>query len=350
MIHSKSEDSAYFVLSKSRVLDAYTDLKDKSDFVSYSMKTNREVGQVLEEETDCLFSLHTIQSVEVLKDKSRIWFFSQGWSREDLDLLFEEGIRKYVVDNEKDLDLLIEYIKDKDEDIELLIRMRLKENTIHKGKHYVFGMYSQTVNERIVSLKDNKNITKIGIHFHRKTQNISEWSLKYEFESVISDEILDIIDYVNIGGGLPAKYKNYRAEILERIFSKIKEFKDFLHEKGIKMIVEPGRYIAAPSVKLKCKIKNIYNNNIIVNCSVFNSDTDAFISHLRLLVEGELEEGKGEPYTIKGCTPDSIDIFRYKVWLNNPEIGDTIIFLNAGAYNFATDFCNLPKLETKIEK
>ena len=104
--------------------------------------------------------------------------------------------------------------------------------------------------------------------------------------------------------------------------------------------------MAAPSIKLIATIKNIYNNNIILNCSVYNSSLDTFISHIRLEVENELN--KGTPYTIKGQTPCSMDIFRYRVFLNNPKEGDKITFLNAGAYNFTSDFCSLKKLETEI--
>jgi len=114
------------------------------------------------------------------------------------------------------------------------------------------------------------------------------------------------------------------------------------------MIIEPGRYIAAYAVKLETNIKSIYDNNIIIDCSVYNAAMDTFVAHIRLLVEGEVEEGNGEAYTIKGCTPDSMDIFRYRVFLKKPNVGDKVVFLNAGAYTYTTDFCNLPKLETVI--
>ena len=73
---------------------------------------------------------------------------------------------------------------------------------------------------------------------------------------------------------------------------------------------------------------------------------DTFVVPIRLLVEGELENGTA--YTIKGCTPDSTDVFRYRVYLDMPKIGDKIVFRNAGAYTYTTDFCNLEKLETVV--
>ena len=51
---------------------------------------------------------------------------------------------------------------------------------------------------------------------------------------------------------------------------------------------------------------------------------------------------------LQGITPCSMDLFRYRVYLKNPKIGDELIFLNAGAYNFTTDFCDLEKLKVEI--
>jgi ornithine decarboxylase len=114
------------------------------------------------------------------------------------------------------------------------------------------------------------------------------------------------------------------------------------------MIIEPGRFIAAPSIKLECEIINVYDNNIIVNASVYNAAMDTFVAHIRLLVEDESEDSSFR-YVIKGFTPDSLDIFRYSVYLNKePKVGDKIVFLNAGAYNYSSNYFNLDKIKTVI--
>ena len=117
---------------------------------------------------------------------------------------------------------------------------------------------------------------------------------------------------------------------------------------GIKTIIEPGRFLAGPSTKLETEILTIYDNNIVVDASIYNGALDTLLIPTKLLVEDELEEGK--QFVIKGCTPCSMDIFRYDVKLKNPKIGNKIVFLNAGAYNFSTDFCNLQKLDVVIIK
>ena len=67
------------------------------------------------------------------------------------------------------------------------------------------------------------------------------------------------------------------------------------------------------------------------------------------MVEGEIGKEKGQPFVIKGISPCSMDLFRYRVYLGaEPKVGDELVFLNAGAYNFSTDFCDLDKIETEI--
>ncbi len=341
-------NSPRFILSKSELKNQLEKAYELGDQVSYSFKTNYEIGKLLEESSSCHFSVHSLQAVNELKHPERIWFFAQAWNKTEIEQLLNQGVTSFVVDNEKDLNLLL---KNLNQEINLLLRMRLKENTVHTGKHFVFGFPTKKINELISKLKPNKNINQLGIHFHRKTQNVSEWSLKEELKDSLTKETLEKISFVNIGGGLPSIYKNYRLEAINSIFEKIKELKQWLNQKNIKVIVEPGRFIAAPAIKLEVEVKNIYNNNIIINASVYNSAMDTFIANIRLNVEEETNPQEGKPFTIKGSTPDSLDIFRYRVFLKNqPKIGDKITFLNAGAYNFSTEFCKLPKIPTEITK
>ena len=161
----------------------------------------------------------------------------------------------------------------------------------------------------------------------------------------MSPENLESLDFINIGGGIPGKYKNTNDLAINLIFIKIKELK---HSINAELILEPGRYIASHSIVLECLITAIQGKTIFVNCSIFNGALDTIISNIKLLVKGEIE--KGEKWTIKGCSPASDDIFRYEVYLENPKKGDVICFLNAGAYNFHSDFCSLEKIHTIINQ
>lgn len=340
---------AKFILSKSKLHEQYQKLKSAGLTVSYSVKTNPTIVSILEEETDCFFSVHSSSGIAHVKDKSRIWFLADSWNVDEIRELVNEGVFRFIVYNRNDLDVLQSFLKDNNTKIDLLLRTKLKENSIFTEKYFVFGMNAKEINELIPMLKDNNNIMRLGIHFHRKTQNVSEWSLKYELSNILNKDTLKSINLINIGGGLPVMYRNTSDNALPGIFKKINELKSWLDSLGIETIIEPGRFLSGPAVKLETHVKNIEGKNITVNCSVYNSSMDTLIVPIKLFVDGETSENKsGVRYTIKGCTPCSLDIFRYSAILDEKKIGDKITFLNAGAYNFHTNFCGLDILETKI--
>ncbi len=356
-----------FIISKKVVLEKYNEIKQLADVVSYSSKTNPLITNILEYNTSSMFSVHLFNELKNIKDKSRIIFLAQAWTYELINNLICKGIKWFVVDNESDLDILIEFLRNNTNEsiqkINLLLRLRLKENTVRTEKHFVFGMYSNVINKRINEISKDKllreKIHTLGAHFHRKTQNMAEWNLVYELENDLTEQTLDLIDVINIGGGLPSEYANTNTKVIHIIKNKILELRKFLNNKSIKLMIEPGRVISAPSTRLITEIIGIYDNNIIVNASVYNTDLDALIVPVKLKVKDEyfkeetdieIEKKKKniQAYTIKGMTPCSLDLFRYRVYLEKKKIGDKIIFLNAGAYNFSSEFCNLKQLESEI--
>ncbi|MAH42254.1 decarboxylase [archaeon] len=341
--------NAKFVLSRSKLLEQYNKITDIGT-VSYSVKTNPIAAQILEKETDCMFCIHTENELEYVKDTKRIWFLAESWTLEQIEKLYSLGIRNFAIHNKNDLNKLIEFMEHVEEKINLLLRMKLREHSIFTEKYFVFGFDSKTVNELIPGLKNNDKINKLGIHFHRKSENVGEWSLKYELSNALTKETLKAIDIMNIGGGLPIKYKNISDIAITNILKKIQELKQWLSEYNIEIITEPGRFLSGPAIELVTRIINLDNKTITVNASIYNTAMDTLIVPHRLLVKGEREHKSEDikEYTIKGSTPCNLDMFRYSVFLPEMEIGDEIIFENAGAYNFATLFCNLSKLETEI--
>lgn len=341
-------NKAKFILSKKKVVEQYSKLTDLGIRVSYSYKTNNNVGHVLEEMTDSEFSIHAVAEVEDIKDKGKIWFFMQANSDEELVSLMDLGVRRFVIDNEIDLEKILVTAKTRDVVIDLLLRMKFQEHRITAGKYFIYGLPAVKVNEIISNIKDNKSVDKLGVHIHRKSQNASEWEIKDELVDSLTSESLKRLDIINIGGGLPIRYRTYTSEIMPYIFDKIKEVSEWFDGE---VYCEPGRFIAGPSVKLVCKVIQIQEGTLIVNTSIYNGVLDAHITDIRLLVDGEVaDEAEGTDYKIKGNTPTRDDIFRYKVRLKDVNVGDEIIFLNAGAYNYTTDFCSLEKLECEVRE
>ena len=338
-----------FVLSRSKVLERYEFLKELCPNISFSIKTNPEVGNILDKETDCFFSIHTPEGLGWVSDLKRVWYLAEGLEEVFFRRLLIYGIENFVIDNEADLETLLKVLGEGRWKINLLLRMRFQETTVYKGRYFLFGLTPEEINSRIPGLRENPHILKLGAHFHRKSQNTGNWNLKYMLQEMLSDKTLEVIDLMNIGGGIPIDYKNTRASNLDYIVEQVRELREWLTEKGIEMVMEPGRPLAGPPVKLEAYITSISGRHITVNASVYNTSLDTIIIPHKLLVEGELPESEeAESYIIKGCTPCSMDIFRYDVRLREPKVGDRMVFLNAGAYNFSSSFCNLERPETVV--
>ncbi len=343
---------AKFLLSKKVLKEQIEKLKSLGLKISYSYKTNREVGDILQtmpETSDIEFSIHAKEEIDMINDKNKIWFFLQAESIEEIKALFEKGINKFVVDNEIDLKILLDALNFSDKKIWLGLRMKFQEHRVGTGKYFVYGMPSKKINELLFELKNNEKIEKLGIHIHRKSQNVSEWEIKSELENSILPENFNSIHFINLGGGLPSIYKSNTEKVFKYIFGKIEEAKKFLEEKGIETYIEPGRFIAAPAVKLETEIIQIQGKNIIINTTIYNCALDTLIGNNKMLVEGELsDDEEGIYYLIKGNSPTRDDIFRYKVKLKPKKLRDKIVFLNAGAYNYTTDFFGYKKLKTEV--
>ncbi len=363
----------YFYLSVNRALEQLKVVSEVSDIVSYSFKTNPIIGEVLRDRSDVLFSVHSDRVLDRLPG-DRIIYFAQGWSPDELIGLMIKGIFRFVVDNPYDLKVFTDVVSRSDLQVRLgfkpkltlFLRMRLRERTVHTGKYFVYGFYSHEVNDLVSKVRSLPYVEHVGIHFHRKTQNLGEWYLVDEVSEGLTEDTLSQVDFIDVGGGIPSLYKNYRVEMISLVLKRIKEFKLWVNKQGIRTIVEPGRFIAAPSIKLYTYVKSVYNGNVIVNSSVYNTSPDIILFNHRPLVLGEYDEDRDvfigdDPqkvkgslpvlhrYVIKGETPDSFDIFRYKVLLPRTLTrGDELVFLNMGAYNFHTDFCNLPRIRTVI--
>jgi len=342
---------AKFILSKKKLSEQLKILEDLNLKVSYSYKTNREVGNILQEISKVDFSIHEKEELDMIKDKSRIWFFVQAESEEELEKLLKKGVKKFVIDNEVDLQRILNLIKKTKTKIDLSLRMKFQEHRINSGKYFVYGMESKIINKIIEEESQNEFIKNLGIHIHRKSQNTSEWEIKQEIEDSLTEENLKRINFLNLGGGLPTEYKSYTSKIMPYIFQKIKIAKEFLQKYNIQTYIEPGRFLAGPSIKLQTQIIQIYNKNLILNTTIYNCALDTILTGTKMLVEQELNDSQeGEYYLIKGNSPTRDDIFRYKVKLKNPKVGDKITFINAGAYNYTTDFFGYKKICTETVK
>ncbi len=336
-------ETPLFIVSKQEIISKLKELDQLFDEVYYSHKSNPFVGKLISKITHKL-SLNHINSLRDLDNKTlkNSLYYLQGESKKEIKDIVDKGLSKFIVDNENDLRNLLSVC---DPSL-LFLRVKYREHTFYTGKYFVYGMSWKKIPKIIERYKLRK--FDLGLHFHKKTQNVGEWYVIKDLFNIFNKDFLEKnIKYINLGGGIPTKYVN-SSPSLESIKKSIIEFKEEINNLNIYLISEPGRYIAAPSVRLHTKVINSYDDTLVVNASIYNAYMDTYLLHHRLPIIDEVEEGKF-CYTIKGCTLDSLDIFRYKACFEKEKgIGDEIVFLNVGAYNFHTEFNFLDRIPYKV--
>jgi len=320
-------ETPFFVFSRKIIKQQHQKLKKAFNAeILYSFKTNphSKIIRFLHE-LGCGFTICSIEELEQIRKmikNPKISFLNPGAGLSNLN------IKDVVVDSESQL----EKINKQEHNIWLRI------NTI-LDKDSLLGVSIERADEIA------KKVNLHGIHNHLKTQNTNLKLWKTNIKKLTDFAKKHKIENINIGGGFPIPYLK-KVPSLEQIADAVKPFLS-----GFSITIEPGRYIAAPSGVLLTKvrlIKKLKNKNIaILDASVYNSSMDTIIMNQELpcLVANKMDKKQTTEYVLRGCTPDSLDVFRKKVKLPKLHEGDIIAFMNAGAYTFASDFLSLKKPE-----
>jgi len=154
---------------------------------------------------------------------------------------------------------------------------------------------------------------------------------------------------LNMGGGLPVRY-TYEALRIEDIAYYVKGLlQKFMPSLPHELQIEPGRGIVGDQGIMVCRVigkaKRGEENWLYIDTGVFNGLAEA-LGGIRypfyLERDGELKE-----WTIGGVSCDSMDVVARMVPLPEPEVGDYLYILSAGAYTtvYAADFNGFPEPE-----
>jgi len=119
----------------------------------------------------------------------------------------------------------------------------------------------------------------------------------------------------------------------------LEKFKDFTNKPELHF--EPGRYFVAQSGILLSRVNSVKLNPIK---NFINVDTGfnhlarplLYQAHHRVRILGKkVENSQAQIFQVAGNICETGDILAYERKLPMPEVGDTLAFLDAGAYGFS---------------
>ncbi|MBD3331229.1 type III PLP-dependent enzyme [candidate division GN15 bacterium] len=343
LFHQPVQDSPLLLLSRSQVGRNYEALKSAMPRVDihYAVKPNNhsvilhevykrggnfdvcsagEINLVLKTGVDpgSLIHSHPIKSIG------------------EFDQAVESGVEMFVVDNPAEVDKLTRYT---DKKLKILIRYRVHLNTqAVVNLQYKFGCTTDEV------LPLAKKVIQCGhevygLCFHIGSQCVyaENYVTAIKAASRLIHQLADngiSVRLLDIGGGFPIEYVEPVPDIAE-FAQPINRALDRWIAQSIRVISEPGRFIAGSAVTLLCSVVGkAYRDGKMwyyLDDGLYSTFSGIVFDHCQYPVVND-RSGEELLSVLAGPTCDSFDVMYDGLMMPEHEIGDRIMFTSTGAY------------------
>ena len=292
-------------------------------------------------------SLEELKKVLSLKvEPERIISSNPVKSEEFIDYAYSVHVNRFAVDSFTEVEKIAKVAKRARVYVRLVVPNEGSDWPLSKK----FGVDVDTAID-ILEYAREKGLVPYGITFHVGSQcnNYRNWFIAIRKSAELWEKAKRRgfrLQMLNMGGGIPVKY-TYEALRIEDIAYYIKGLlQKFFPNPPHELQIEPGRGIVGDQgimiTRIIGKAKRNDENWLYVDTGVFNGLAEA-LGGIRYPFyvdrEGELKE-----WTIGGVSCDSMDVIAKMVALPEPEVGDHLYILSAGAYTtvYASNFNGFP--------
>jgi ornithine decarboxylase len=248
------------------------------------------------------------------------------------------GVDRFVVDNPDELRKFVKYRTR----CSVLIRVSFSSPEARSDLSRKFGAEPQAVPE-LLRLAAELRIKIGGLSFHVGSQA----SGPAMFVEAIArcrellrnaEQMGHVPDMLDIGGGFPVDYLQ-RCMPIEEFCAPIRAaLKDL--PPGLRVIAEPGRFIAAPAAIAVAAVMGRALRGerwwYYLDDGLYGSYNGQVYDHAAYPLEALVASGKTYPSVLAGPTCDSIDVINEHLELPKLEVGDLVVGREMGAYTWAS--------------
>jgi ornithine decarboxylase len=257
------------------------------------------------------------------------------------------GVRVFVVDNPDELRKFAKYRGR----VSLLIRLSFRSPDAVCDLSRKFGCDPEAV-PSLLALAEQLCIDVEGLSFHVGSQ-AADPSKHVEAIGVCREligaarETGRKLRTLDVGGGFPVEYQK-PVMAIEEFCAPIRAALATLPQ-DLRIIAEPGRYIAAPSAIAVSTVMGRAERDqrwwYYLDDGVYGCYSGQLYDHAKYRVAPLERTGPMHPAVLAGPTCDSIDVIDDKLELPLLEIGDLLVGRTMGAYTYAsaTEFNFFPK-------
>ena len=261
------------------------------------------------------------------------------------------GIRTFVFDNERELDKFAG-LEDR---VELMLRLEYRTPQALIDLSYKYGARPDDAID-LLRAAQRRGLRVIGLSFHPGSQLASVEPLLRDIQhaAMLIDCLADVgmrIEVLDIGGGLPVPYDS-AVPHLDSFVSAIEEEIRPMVRRGIQVISEPGRFVAAPAMLAVAAVVGVGRRGgmpwYYLDDGLYGSFSNVLSDHVHPTIYA-YNAGVGErdvvPSVLAGPTCDSTDVITTRAMLPPLDVGDLVVAPFMWAYTSVTacEFNGLPK-------
>ena len=285
-------------------------------------------------------SINEIKKIKKMLPYSNIFFMNPVKPREAIKEAYKiHNVKNFAIDNLSEYKKILEETNyANDLNIHLRLKISSKSSVINfKNK---FGISRNKAEKLLKIIK--KDSLKIGICFHVGSQcmNPEVYKNAMEYSKKIVEASGVQINYLNVGGGFPSNYENYKSPHLKAYLSIVNNsFSKIFCKKSSRtqLLAEPGRSIVSECMSLVVKVNSRKNRKLYINDGIHGSLNNAgfynFIYPVKLFGRKDIKS-KLKPFSFYGPTCDSRDFIKGPYYLPDSVCeGDYIELFNMGAYS-----------------
>ncbi|HEV7714602.1 MAG TPA: type III PLP-dependent enzyme [Steroidobacteraceae bacterium] len=267
---------------------------------------------------------------------------------QDIRNALEFGVRVFVADNPDEVRKFVPYVGR----AELLIRVSFRSPGAVCDLSRKFGCDPEQA-LAIARLAAELGIGVRGLSFHVGSQaadagkHVEAIEACSKLLATARREKLGVCDTLDIGGGFPIDYMQHVPDI-SRFCAPIRAALGKL-PKRVRVIAEPGRFIAGPSAIGVASVMGRAQREghwwYYLDDGLYGSYSGQLYDHARYPVEPLRDSEERLPSVLAGPTCDSIDVIAENLMLPELTAGDLIVGRAMGAYTWASasEFNFFPK-------
>jgi diaminopimelate decarboxylase len=353
---AKKYQTPFYLYSWNTLVDHFIKLKKSfkefKPLICFSMKSNSNLS-ILKILTDKGAGLDIVSGGELYKakrikaDTKKIVYASVGKTDEEIKEAINSDILLFNVESEPELFNINRIAKRLGKKVKVTLRVNpdIKTGThsyiTTSKKENKFGVTFKKAKDIFRGQNGYKNVSIDGLHLHIGSQITKPGPFKQAISRTvdfINDENLDI-EYLNIGGGLGIVYSNEKPQTAKSFAKNIAPILRKVNTK-IKLILEPGRFIAGNSAVLVTKVLYIKENPAKIFVIVDAGMSDfirpcLYNAYHKIIPVRQSKSYFSKKVDIVGPICESADFLGKNRKFKKVKRGHYLAVLGAGAYGYS---------------